>query len=463
MKVRVTPGGVLGGEVSVPGDKSIAHRWLLLAATAMGRSSFSGVPRSLDTASTASSLSALVPAARPALEAWGSSPSAIAEANGSTWNREPSTLDLEVLEVQGEGRGSLRPAERDLDCGNSGTSMRLLAGLVASAPFVTVLRGDASLSSRPMERVAAPLRAMGADVHTEHGHAPLTIRGADLSGIDFQAEVPSAQVKGAVLLAGLAADGRTSVVEPVRTRDHTERALAALGAPVQETDLGVALDGPFQHEGFRGRVPGDPSSAAFVLGAAAITGGEVILTGVGLNPSRLGYVDVLRRMGLDVEAAAETDELGEPVGTIRLRGPRGGLTARDLRPVRVRADELPRVIDEIPLLAALATHAVGPSRFEGASELRVKESDRLSALVDGIRGLGGIVEAQGDDLEVAGGGLAGGMAGSTGDHRIAMALTVAALAADGPSEVRGLEWAAVSFPGFLGLLRALGATVEEAA
>jgi 3-phosphoshikimate 1-carboxyvinyltransferase len=457
MKVRVTPGGVLGGEAWVPGDKSIAHRWLLLAATAVGRSALAGVPRSLDTASTASSLSLLVPAARPALEAWGSSPSASAEANGSTWNRKPSTLDLEVLEVQGEGRGSLRPPGGELDCGNSGTSMRLLAGLAASAPFVTVLRGDPSLSARPMERVAAPLRAMGADVATENGHAPLTIRGADLLGIDFEAEVPSAQVKGAVLLAGLAAEGRTSVSELVRTRDHTERALAALGAPVREVDAGVVLDGPFQHEGFRGRVPGDPSSAAFVIAAAALTGGGVTLTGVGLNPSRLGYVDVLRRMGVDVEVETDSHELGEPMGTMRLLG---GLGGRDLRPVQVRADELPRVIDEVPLLAALAAHAGGPSRFEGASELRVKESDRLSALVEGIRGLGGVVEADEDALEVAGGGLAGGAADSVGDHRIAMALTVAALAADGPSEVEGIEWAAVSFPGFLGLLDALGADVE---
>jgi len=461
MNVRVTPGDVIGGEASVPGDKSIAHRWLLLAATAVGRSALAGVPRSLDTASTASSLSALVPPARPALEAWGSSPSVVDDANGSTWNREPSTLDLEVLEVQGEGRGSLRPAGRELDCGNSGTSMRLLSGLVASAPFVTVLRGDQSLSARPMERVAIPLRAMGADVTTDDGHPPLTIRGADLIGIDFQAEVPSAQVKGAVLLAGLAADGRTSVTELVRTRDHTERAFAALGAPVRVTDGGVILDGPFQHEGFRGRVPGDPSSAAFVIGAVALTGGGVTLTGVGLNPSRLGYLDVLRRMGVDVEIETETDELGEPVGTMWLRGSRG-LRGRDLRPVQVGADELPRVIDEVPLLAALAAHAGGPSRFEGASELRAKESDRLSALVEGIRELGGAVEAHGDALEVAGGGLAGGAAGSAGDHRIAMALTVAALAADGPSEVGGVEWAAVSFPGFLGLLRALGADVEEA-
>ena len=333
--------------------------------------------------------------------------------------------------------------------------MRLLAGLVASAPFTTVLRGDASLSTRPMERVAAPLRAMGAEVATEDGHPPVTIRGADLGGIDFEAEVPSAQVKGAVLLAALTASGRTSFTEPVRTRDHTERALTALGASVRETDTGVVLEGPFQHEGFRGHVPGDPSSAAFVLGASAISGGEVVLTGVGVNPTRLGFVGVLRRMGVDVEIETDAVELGEPVGTMRLRAGGG------LRSVQVRADELPHVIDEVPLLVALAAHADGPSRFEGASELRVKESDRLSALAEGIRGLGGDARADGDDLEIAGGGLAGGAAGSAGDHRIAMALVVAALAAERPSEVEGAEWSAVSFPGFLGLLRALGAELQE--
>ena len=213
MRVRVTPGGVLRGEASVPGDKSIAHRWLLLAATAAGRSELRGVPRSLDTTSTASCLSFLTPTARPALEAWGSSPAGIGERHGSTWNREVSTLDLEVLELHGEGRGSLRPPGRDLDCGNSGTSMRLLAGLVASAPFVTVLRGDESLSTRPMERVATPLRAMGAEVATDDGHPPVTIRGADLTGLHFAPDVPSAQVKGAVLLAALAAEGTTTVVE----------------------------------------------------------------------------------------------------------------------------------------------------------------------------------------------------------------------------------------------------------
>ena len=457
MRARVTPGVTVAGEAGVPGDKSISHRWLLLAATADGRSRLEGLPRSLDTCSTASCLALLSPPARPALEAWVSSPVVTGERHGSTWNREPSTLDLEVLDLHGEGRGSLRPPQRDLECGNSGTTMRLLAGLVASAPFETVLRGDASLATRPMDRVAAPLRAMGADVTTQDGHPPLRVRGGDLNGIRFEPEVPSAQVKGAVLLAALAARGPTALAEPVPTRDHTERLLGALGAPVRSTEAGVVLDGAFQHEGFSGRVPGDPSSAAFLLAAAALTGGDITVPDVGLNPTRLRFVDVLRRMGIDVEVEATGEELGEPVGTMRVAS-RG-----ELRPVHVDASDLPLVIDEVPVLAAIAAHAVGESRFEGAAELRVKESDRLSGLVEGLRALGGTADEDGDDLVLGGGGLAGGSARSAGDHRMAMAMAVTALVARAPSEIDGVESAAVSFPGFFGLVRALGADVEVSA
>jgi 3-phosphoshikimate 1-carboxyvinyltransferase len=333
--------------------------------------------------------------------------------------------------------------------------MRLLSGLAASAPFTTVLRGDESLSRRPMERVAAPLRAMGAEVVTRDGRPPVTVRGRDLHGIRFEPDVPSAQVKGAVLLAALAAEGSTTVVGSGRTRDHTERALGALGAPIRVADGEVSLDGPFQHGGFRARVPGDPSSAAFLLGIAALTGGELSLAGVGVNPSRLPFVAVLKRMGLEIEVETTAEELGEPVGTLRL-------APGHLHPVRVPPEELPLVIDEVPILAALAAHADGASRFEGASELRVKESDRLSVLADGIRALGGGAEVEGDDLVVAGGGLGGGAVPAVGDHRIAMAMTAAATAARAPSEIDGAEWTAVSFPHFFAALRALGVQVEHA-
>lgn len=332
--------------------------------------------------------------------------------------------------------------------------MRLVAGLVSSSRFETVLIGDPSLSARPMERVARPLREMGAAVTTDGGRPPIRILGSTLHGIRFEPEVPSAQVKGAVLLAGLAAEGTTTVAERVPTRDHTERLLRVLGAPIRGQGADIALEGPYQHEGFRGTIPGDPSAAAFLLGAAALTGGEVTIPGVGLNPTRVHLLHVLGRMGVQVEMEIEGEELGEPLGTMRLR------PTRSLRGVDVPADELPLVIDEIPLLAALAAHAEGPSRFRGAAELRVKESDRLSVLAGGIRALGGEAVDEGDDIVVGGGGLAGGSVRSAGDHRLAMAFVVAALAARRPSVVGGVEVAAVSFPGFVSLLRSLGADVE---
>jgi 3-phosphoshikimate 1-carboxyvinyltransferase len=454
MRLHVTPGRRIAGRVAVPGDKSISHRWLLLGATADGEVRIEGLPRSRDVASTAGCLARLAPAVRPALEGWASWSAVTAERHGSTWNHDASTLDLQRLDLRGEGRGSLEPQPEALDCGNSGTTMRLLCGVLAASPFATVLAGDASLSARPMERVARPLRLMGADVETADGHPPIRVRGAALQGIRVEPEVPSAQVKGAILLAGAAAEGTTTVIEAVGTRDHTERALEALGAPVATAVGSVTINGPFQHGGFGGVVPGDLSSAAFLIVAAAITGGELTLPAVGLNPSRLHVLEVVRRMGVPVETRVEGQEVGEPVGTI-------GVGAVDaIRAVEVAPEELPLVIDEVPALVALAVHASGRSRFAGAGELRVKESDRLSTLVAGVRSLGGEATVEGDDLLVEGGRLPGGNAGSAGDHRIGIALTVASLAATDPSVIDGIEAAGVSFPGFVETLGGLGADVE---
>jgi 3-phosphoshikimate 1-carboxyvinyltransferase len=306
-----------------------------------------------------------------------------------------------------------------------------------------------------MERVARPLREMGAEVETDDGRPPVMITGSELVGIAFEADVPSAQVKSAVLLAALAASGTTSVREPVRTRDHTERLLEALGAPLRPVDGGIELDGPFETGPVEGRVPGDPSAAAFLVGAAALTGAPLEIQGVGLNPSRLAWLDVLSRLWIETTTERDGEELGEPVGRLAV-GPAAGIDH-----VRVPPDELPLVIDEVPLLAALTVHGGEESRFEGGAELRLKESDRLAALVDGIRGLGGEAAVEGDDLVVGGGGLRGGTARSAGDHRIAMALIVAALAADAPCEIDDVEVADVSFPGFVPLLRAAGAGIEE--
>ncbi|MBI3648826.1 MAG: 3-phosphoshikimate 1-carboxyvinyltransferase [Actinobacteria bacterium] len=453
MRVRIEPGPTLSGATSVPGDKSIAHRWLILAATARGRSRIAGLPSSLDIRSTAGCLAQLSPKARPALDAWALEVAAQQKAHGSTWNLTSTDAVPPGLEVEGEGRDELAAPSRALDCGNSGTAMRLLAGTVAAAPFRCELVGDASLSARPMQRVAEPLRLMGATVHTTGDHAPLVVEGGPLRGIRYSTRTPSAQVKGAVLLAGLTAEGETTVEESAPTRDHTERVLAALGAPVRVEGDAVTV-GRFQHGGIEATVPGDPSSAAFLIAAAALTGSDLEIERVGLNPSRTRFLEVMSRMGVRTQMEVEGEELAEPVGTIRVRG------SGDLAGTRVGPDELPLVIDEVPVLALLAAHARGETSFLGAGELRVKESDRLAGLAEGIRAMGGDSGAEGDDLVVAGFGLRGGTADARGDHRLAMAFAVASLAAGEPCEIDGMEAAEVSFPGFVDALRALGASIE---
>lgn len=335
--------------------------------------------------------------------------------------------------------------------------MRLLAGLVSSGPGTTVLTGDGSLRTRPMERVAAPLRAMGALIETTDGHAPVVVHGATLNGVRWVSDIASAQVKSAVLLAGVDADGTTEVVEPAATRDHTERALTALGAPIEIAPDRLAVSvSRFQHQGFSASVPGDPSSAAFLVAAAALSGSEITIVDVGLNPSRTRFLDVMHRMGVRTEQAVRRIELGEPVGDLHVQACDG------VTPVRVEPSELPLVIDEVPVLAALAAHADADSRFLHAGELRLKESDRLDGLAVGIRALGGHAAVEGDDLVVAGGGLEGGLADAHDDHRMAMAFAIAGLAARGTVAVDGIESAEVSFPGFVGALTSLGASVESA-
>ncbi len=455
MDALVTPTGSLAGTTVVPGDKSIAHRWLILAATAVGRSRLVGLPLSLDVGSTAGCLAALTEKARPPLDVFARKVASRVEGGGSTWNVGIDVPADPPLEVEGQGRdGLLAPAEW-LECGNSGTTMRLLAGLLSASPFEAVLSGDESLSRRPMERVADPLRTMGAFLETDGGHAPLKVRGGSLRGIRYMPKVPSAQVKSAVLLAGVAADGETTVAEPAHTRDHTERALAALGVPIDIDGDGIHVR-RFQHQGFEGRVPGDASSAAFLLAAAAITGSRITIEGVGLNPSRLHYLDVMERMGIRTTCVVEGSELGEPVGSIAIE------PCTEIAAVRVEPAELPLIVDEVPVLAALAAHASSDSWFLEASELRVKESDRLQAITTGIRGMGGVAADEGVDLVIAGGGLDGGRADARGDHRMAMAFAVAALGARGASRIDGIDAADVSFPGFVATLRALGAEVEPA-
>ena len=455
MRVRIEPGGIVRGRTTVPGDKSIGHRWLILAATGLGMSELRDVPPALDVRSTARCLAALAPSARDVLEGWSASPGALGNDDRFTFNKGEPRPTAPSVRIEGRGRAALQVPRGDLDCGNSGTTIRLLTGVLASSGFTSVLTGDESLRSRPMERVAEPLRRMGADIGTTDGCPPVAVRGGRLRGIRYAMPVPSAQVKSAVLLAGLEAEGETTVIEPSPTRDHTERALAHLGATVWVSGEGEVRVLAFRHEGFSASVPGDVSSAAFLVAAAALTGGELTIEGVGLNPSRTRFLAVMERMGVRTQAEVRDTELGEPVGDLHV------LACEGLRGATVDPDELPLVIDEVPVLAALAAHATGDSRFLGASELRLKESNRLDGLAELVRALGGEAAVEGEDLVLVGGGLEGGRADARGDHRMAMAACVAGTAAGSAVEVEGIEAAAVSFPGFTETLRALGARIGD--
>jgi 3-phosphoshikimate 1-carboxyvinyltransferase len=355
------------------------------------------------------------------------------------------------LRIAGRGIRGLRRAESILDAGNSGSTIRMLSGILAAHPFETTVTGDDSLRRRPMGRVIVPLERMGARIGSDSGRAPLSILGrVPLDAIDFQPEVPSAQVKSAVLLAGLHADGITRVTEPLATRDHTERALRAFGATTISEGRRISIAGGQRLHAVDLPVPGDISSAAFWLVAgASLPGSHVVVEAVGLNPTRTGVMDVLRRAGADIGAEETTSgALGEPIGTIVVRH-------GTLRDVVVQPEEVPGVIDELPVLAALATHG-GSLSVSGAQELRVKESDRISALADGLRRMGAQIEERPDGFEVrATGRLRGGEVEAHDDHRLAMAFAIAALGATGPTTIHGAGAAAVSYPEFFTVLESL--------
>ncbi len=422
--VRVAPARRFGGRVRVPGDKSITHRVAILAAVASGRSLVRGVAPGADCRATVACLRAL---------------GVDAASSGST------------LTLIGRGLGNLSSPAGPLDAANSGTTTRLLAGILAGHPFSATLTGDASLRRRPMRRVARPLELMGARVELSAGGLPMTVSGGRLRGIAYTTEVPSAQVKSAVLLAGLTAEGETSVSETVQTRDHTERALVQFGAAVKVSALCTRIRGGQALVPVDTEIPGDFSSAAFWLAAAAgVPDGMVEVEGVGLNPTRTSLLDVLRRAGVEIETDAEADGIAgrEPAGRVRVR---------HAGPVRLRVGpaDVPALIDELPVLAALATFG-GEIEVSGAAELRVKESDRITSLVTGLRALGAVAEESADGFAVDGRHrLAGGEADAAGDHRLAMAFAVAALGARGPSLIRGAGVVDVSYPGFFETLASL--------
>ena len=410
----------------VPGDKSISHRALILGALATGRTTIRGLAPGGDCRSTRACLAAL-----------GVAISEKVAPDGTVWH------------VEGLGLGGLVPPAAPLDAGNSGTTARFLMGVLAGHRFTATLTGDASLSRRPMRRVADPLGLMGARIDTTGGCLPATVAGRPLRGITYETPVPSAQVKSAVLLAGLHAEGVTAVTESRQTRDHTERALAAFGADISVEPLRVSVGGGRPLTAADITVPGDPSSAAFWAAAAAgIPGASVVLDGVGVNPSRTAFLGVLERMGARVDVRLDDGSGAEPLGCLTVRH-------ASLRPVEIEPFEVPGLIDELPALAALATHGGGLS-VTGAGELRVKESDRIAALVAGLRGLGADVEEFSDGFRVSGARrLTGGVADAAGDHRLAMAFAVAALGARGDSRICGAEAVAVSYPGFFETLERL--------
>jgi len=422
--LRIEPARRFRGRFRLPGDKSISHRAALLGAMARGRTRIDNYSEAADCASTLACLREL----------------------GVAVQREGVHV-----EVEGKGVDGWRPPTGMLDAGNSGSTLRMLAGALAGRPFRSVLTGDASLRRRPVERVAVPLRAMGARVATTEDRPPLTIEGGSLRAIAYELPVASAQVKTAVLLAGLQAEGETSVREPSPSRDHTERMLPAFGAFVRREGLRASVRGGTALHGADLRIPGDASSAAFlVVAALVLPDARVELEDVLLSPTRTAFLDVLRAMGGRVEARlVATDP--EPVGTIVA-------SSSDLRGTRVDPAMVPSLIDEVPALAAAAAHAEGRFTVTGARELRVKESDRIAALVEGLAALGADVQELPDGLVVEGGPrLQGAPLRAHDDHRIAMALAVAALGADGPSELDDPACVAVSFPGFFDLVaRACG-------
>ena len=429
--VTVQPARRVRGRVRPPGDKSISHRYAMLSAIADGQTTIHGYSTGADCASTLGCLRGL-------------------GVDIEELARDP--ISGLKLRIQGVGLHGLEAPAGTLDAGNSGSTMRMLAGILAANPFRTTLDGDHSLRGRPMRRIMVPLERMGARLTAVDGRPPLTIEGSRrLTAIDFEPDVPSAQVKSAVLLAGLHADGLTRVTEPLSTRDHTERALEAFGVQVLRAGRSVAIQGGQRLIGGVRRVPGDMSSAAFwLVAAAALPGSEVTVAEVGLNPTRTGILQILERFGADVTVTTGIDHGDEPYGSVSVR--HEALQATEITP-----EEVPGVIDELPVLAALATHG-GELKVSGARELRVKESDRISALAEGFRRMGGQIEEQEDGFHVRGAvRLRGGEVDAKNDHRLAMAFAIAALGASGPTVINDAGAAAVSYPQFFSVLESLRA------
>ena len=425
--MRLSPARRLRGRIRFPGDKSISHRAALIAALAAGPSEIANFSTARDCASTLACLRGL-----------------------------GISIDETDDKLKFTGNQSFGSPKGPLDCGNSGSTMRILAGLLAGHDLNAELIGDESLSSRPMRRIIEPLELMGAKIEATDGKPPLKIRGTDKpKPITYTLPVASAQVKSAILFAALNAHGQTTVIEISPTRDHTERLFNGFGVPVKTNDLMVTLNGPARFNGGAITIPGDISSAAFFIAAAMLLPeSDLVIEGVGLNPTRAAFLEVLRSWGADISETDLQTERNEPTGTVRVRGYLNAAGNNDHR--ILGGTIIPSLIDELPLLAVVGTRIEGGIEIQNAGELRHKESDRLATTARNLRAMGAEVEETADGLRVFGPTkLHGAAIDAYGDHRIAMAFSVAALIADGDTEIRGAESAAVSFPEFYDLLHSL--------
>jgi 3-phosphoshikimate 1-carboxyvinyltransferase len=432
LQFRAAPGGRLSGTLRVPGDKSISHRSIMLGALAEGETRVSGFLEGEDSLATLRAFRAM--------------------------GVQIDGPEQGEVRIAGVGMRGLRPPSGALDLGNSGTSMRLMAGLLAGQGLDLTLVGDASLSRRPMRRVTEPLARMGARIETaEGGTAPLHLLPVEqLHGIDYHMPVASAQVKSSLLLAGLYAEGETCVREPAPTRDHTERMLQGFGYPVRRDGDRVCLSGGGRLRACAIDVPADISSAAFFLvGASIAEGSDLLLQHVGINPTRDGVINILRLMGADIEILDRREVGGEPVADLRVR-------SAPLRGIRIPVDQVPLAIDEFPVLFVAAACAEGETVLTGAEELRVKESDRIQVMADGLAALGVEAAPTRDGIRIRGGTIGGGRVDSHGDHRIAMAFAMAALCAGGEIVIDDCANVNTSFPGFVALANGVGARLVAA-
>lgn len=430
-RFTIQPGGALSGTLRVPGDKSISHRAVMLGAIADGVTEVSGFLEGDDALATLAAMRQLGVRIEGPVDGF--------------------------LRIWGLGLGGLQAPAAPLDLGNSGTSMRLFAGLLAGQAFSSELHGDASLMRRPMRRVTEPLRAMGAEIQTTgDGTAPLHISPVGgLAGIEYVMPVASAQVKSALLLAGLYATGTTRIFEPAVTRDHTERMLTALGCPVENNNGWVEISGPATLKAAALKIPADISSAAFFLvGASIASGSELVLKDVGLNPSRIGVIEILQRMGADIQIEPNPMSDGEPTAQLTVR-------SAPLRGIEIPLELVPLAIDEFPAIFIAAACAQGETVLRGAEELRVKESDRIAVMADGLSALGIDVEPHPDGIRITGGAFSGGQVNAQGDHRIAMSFAMAGLVASGPIYIDGCSEVDTSFPGFVELARAAGLRITD--